>query len=229
MTAMTAPVLDQLQVLVTGVEAGIARDVARLVASEGATVLAADADADKLARLERDLALYRITVETAVVELGSESQVRLWEMSLSARGRLPHLMVCCCGSRASPPRQGRTARHAADVALGAHPGCDCLAQIAQRALQPTLFLHAAPLRRSAFDRALSVLRHPTLQGVLERAPGHGIFSPAAAVPYVRLALHVYSLSRELDTAPTAPGPRLRLVPPIDPPIDDAAPQTADAA
>ncbi|HEY1752530.1 MAG TPA: hypothetical protein VGG29_14825 [Caulobacteraceae bacterium] len=222
---MTALALDKLQVLVTGVDAGAARDVVRLAVCDGASVLAADADAEKLARLQRDLGLYRVKVETAVVELGSESQVRLWEMSLGARGRLPHLMICCCGSPACAPRQAKAPSRAADVALAVRPSRGCPAQIAQGALQPTLFLHAEPLRRSVFDRALSVLRHPTLQGVLERAPGRGVFSPDAAIPYVRLASHVYSLSRDEGAAPSAPAPRLRLVPPID----DDAPQTADAA
>ena len=105
---MTAPMLEKLQVLVTGVDAAIARDVARLVAGEGASVLAADRDPATLSRLERDLGLYRTRIETAAVDLASQAEVRLWEAQLGAFGRLPHVMICCCGSPA--PRRLRAAR-----------------------------------------------------------------------------------------------------------------------
>jgi NAD(P)-dependent dehydrogenase (short-subunit alcohol dehydrogenase family) len=213
---MTAPVLERLHVLVTGVGAAIARDVVRLVVSEGATVVAADPDTGKLARLYHDVGLCRTRVETASIDLASESQLRTWEMSLSAHGRTPQLMVCCCGSPASPPAVGKGARRPsrpADISLGAHPGRHCPGRIAQRVLQPTIFLHAEPLRRSVFDRAVAVLRHPTLLGVLERGPGRGVPSLDGAIPYVR------------TEAPTpAPGRRLHLVPPSEP-----APNTAEAA
>ena len=77
----------------------------------------------------------------------------------------------------------------------------CPAAIAERVLQPTLFLHAEPTRRSAFDRALAVLRHPTLRGLLERAPGRSVFSPEQAVPYVRIASQIYSLRRQIHGEP----------------------------
>jgi NAD(P)-dependent dehydrogenase (short-subunit alcohol dehydrogenase family) len=228
---MSALVLDQLQVLLTGVDAAIARDVARLVAAEGASVTAADRDPARLARLERDLGLYRTRIETAPVDLANQSEVRLWEQSLSALGRLPHVMICCCG--ASPSHAIAPARRAAspppsDVALSEGRRHRCPATIAERTLQPTLFLHAEPPRRSAFDRALAVLRHPTLRGLLERAPGEGVFNAELAIPYVRIASQVYSLRRHVDgeRPPNDPSgkARLRLIPP-----DNASPRPADAA
>ncbi len=227
---MTATVLEELQVLVTGVDAAIARDVARLVAGEGASVTAADRDPAKLARLERDLGLYRTRIDTAAVDLGSPAEVRLWQRSLGAFGRLPHVMICCCGS--PPPRtaSARGARSAApgagqpdDVSLSEARRQRCPATIAARSLQPTLFLHAEPTRRSVFDRALAVLRHPTLRGLLERAPGRSVFSPEHPTPYVRIASQIYSLRRQID-GETPPGGRIRLIPP-----NDAPPRQADAA
>ena len=227
---MHAPALDKLQVLVTGVEAGIARDVARLVAAEGAAVMAADGDAARLARLQRDLGLYRTRIETAPVDLASPAEVRLWEESLSALGRLPHVMICCCGS--PPPPAGRTATaqpsgsggEPGDVALSEGRRRRCPAQIAERLLKPALFLHAEPTRRSVFDRALAVLRHPTLRGLLARAPGRGVFSPEPAIPYVRIASELYSLRRAIDGEPPPGRGRIRLLPP-----DGAPPNHADAA
>jgi hypothetical protein len=230
---MTAPILEELQVLVTGVDAAIARDVARLVAGEGACVLAADRDPATLSRLERDLGLYRTRIETAAVDLASQAEVRLWEAQLGAFGRLPHVMICCCGSPAPQPASNRAtaarrprpasrAGHPEDVILTEARRQRCPAAIAERVLQPTLFLHAEPTRRSVFDRALAVLRHPTLRGLLERAPGRSVFSAERAVPYVRIASQIYSLRRQIDGEP--PTRRIRLIPP-----NDAPPHQADAA
>ncbi|HWF78413.1 MAG TPA: SDR family NAD(P)-dependent oxidoreductase [Caulobacteraceae bacterium] len=228
---MNALVLEKLQVVVTGVDAAIARDVARLVAGEGASVIAADRDLARLARLERDLGLYRTRIETAQVDLGSHAEVRLWEESLAAFGRLPHVMICCCGlpaprtaaAGAPPKSEPRRGGQPDDVALteGRRPRCP--ATIAERVLQPTLFLHAEPTRRTVFDRALAVLRHPTLRGLLGRAPGRSVFSPEQQIPYVRIASQLYSLRRHASgDAPT--GRRIRLIPPNDTP-----PRQADAA
>jgi hypothetical protein len=226
---MNAPVLEKLQVVVTGVDAAIARDVARLVAGEGARVIAADRDPARLARLERDLGLYRTQIETAHVDLGSQAEVRLWEESLAAFGRLPHVMICCCGSTAPGTASGAPRKAVApggqpdDVALSEGRRPRCPATIADRLLQPTLFLHAEPTRRTVFDRALAVLRHPTLRGLLERAPGRSVFSPEQQVAYVRIASQLYSLRRH-TLGDTPPGRRIRLIPP-----DDTPPRQADAA
>jgi hypothetical protein len=225
---MDGAFLDKLQVMVIGVDAAIARDVVRLVIAEGASVIAADRDAAKLARLDRDVGLYRTCVETAVIDLASAGEVRLWETTLRAFGRLPHLMICCCGSPACPPftpARGRSRRPSGDVALSEHRTKNCPARFAEQMLQPTLFLHAEPLRRSVFDRALAVLRHPTLRGLLERAPGRDVFNPETPIPYVRIASRLYSLRRPADgeIAPnslrrpadgeSAPTGRIRLTPP----------------
>ena len=218
--------LDKLHVLVTGVDAAIARDVVRLLVAEGASVIAADKDAGKLARLDRDVGLYRTRVETAAVDLANAGEVKLWEASLRAFGRLPHLMICCCGSpacRADPTPPGRRPRGSVDdVALSEQKVRGCSAQVAQQVLAPTLFLHAEPLRRSAFNRALSALRHPTLRGVLDRAPGRGVFNPEAAIPYVRIASHLYSMRRQLD-GETAPQARVRFIAPARNAPDGATP------
>jgi NAD(P)-dependent dehydrogenase (short-subunit alcohol dehydrogenase family) len=216
---MSAQAFEKLQVLVTGVDAAIARDVARLIVADGGAVIAADKDAAKLARLERDLGLYRTSIEAAQIDLANASEVRLWEASLSAFGRLPHLTICCCGSPAGRVARPGSLRHTSqptDVSIGEHKGRNCPALVAERILQPALFLHAEPLRHSAFDRALAVIRHPTLRGVLSRAPGRGVFNPAGLIPYVRIASHVYSMRRQLDSETTRGG-RLRLVPPSDKP------------
>lgn len=217
---------EKLQVLVTGVDAAIARDVVQLIVCEGASVTAADNDAAKLARLDRDLGLFRTTVETAQIDLANASEMRFWEASLSGLGRLPHVMICCCACAAQRRSRKRGATKDAqltDVALSEHRGRNCPGLVAARVLQPALFLHAEPLRQSALDRALAAIRHPTLREVLARAPGRGVFSPDGRVPYVRIASHVYSIRRPFDGEP-AKRARLRLVPPTDRP-----PGRADAA
>jgi hypothetical protein len=204
--------------------------VARLVAAEGASVMAADRDPARLSRLERDLGLYRTRIETAAVDLASQAEVRLWEASLAGFARLPHLMICCCGSSASlssgarRPRQAAAAAgHPDAVALSEGRRHRCPATIAERVLQPTLFLHAEPTRRSVFDRALAALRHPTLRGLLERAPGRSVFSSEQSIPYVRIASQIYSLRRQID-GDSPPRRPIRLIPP-----NDAPPRQADAA
>jgi NAD(P)-dependent dehydrogenase (short-subunit alcohol dehydrogenase family) len=211
---MPPSAFEKRQVLVTGVDAAIARDVVRLIVSEGGAVIAADKNPSKLARLERDLGLYRTPVEVAQIDLSSKAELRLWEDSLRAFGRLPHLMVCCCGATSHATSRGARlidSTQLSDVSLRERKEGNCPGLVAESILQPTLFLHAEPLRRTAFDRALSVIRHPTLRGVLDREPGRGVFNPTGAIPYVRIASHVYSVRRQLD-GQVDKGGRLRLVP-----------------
>jgi NAD(P)-dependent dehydrogenase (short-subunit alcohol dehydrogenase family) len=218
---MTASaLLEQLQVLVTGVDAAIARDVVRLLVEEGASVVAADPDAAKLARLARDVGLCHPRFETAVVDLADAGEVRTWETRLRRFGRAPELIVCCCGSPACAGGAARRARPSPavrDVALGERSSAGCRADAAAHILQPTLFLHAEPLRRSVFDRAISVLRHPTLRGLIERVPVLAGLGPAS--PYAQ----GQSRTASLDGAGRS-RPRLRLVSP-----SDASPERADAA
>jgi CheY-like chemotaxis protein len=227
---VTDPALDKLRVMVIGLDAAVARDVVRLLASEGAEVVAADASAAKLALLEEDLAPHGQPIETAWVDLASDTQLRRWRLRgwQDAQPRAFDLIVCCCGAPARDSAlSGAVVCEAgpADVALGDHANPDCPALAAQRVLQPTLFLHAEPLRRAAFDRALAVLRHPTLRGLLERRFIGEQPTAAGALPYMRIAAHVYSLCREADAAPA----RLTLVPPSFVSTPDAAPDVASAA
>ena len=222
---MTASaLLEQLQVLVTGVDAAIARDVVRLLVEEGASVVAADPDPAKLARLDRDVGPYHPRFETAVVDLADADEVREWEARLRRFGRAPELIVCCCGSPAcarGPARRTRPSPAVRDVALGEHRSVGCPADVAARLLQPALFLHAGPLRRSVFDRAISVLRHPTLRGLIERAPAWTGLGPA--LPYARGSSRAATAQPPFDGAGRS-RPRLRLVSP-----SDASPERADAA
>jgi hypothetical protein len=221
---MTAPALEKLQVLVTGVDTVVARDVVRLLVEEGANVMAADRDGAKLARLDRDVGLYRSRLETATVDLDNLGKVREWEARLRNLGRAPQLIVCCCGAPACPSPSARRARPAGparDVALGEHRVAGCPAAAAVLALQPTMFMHAEPLRRTVFDRAISVLRHPTLRGLIERAPGRtGLGS---ALPYARDQVREAS-QRSTPDGVAAARPRLRLVT-----QSDTARDRADAA
>lgn len=196
---MDRRILDKLQVLVTGVDAAASRDVVRLLVAEGASVIAADPDGAKLARLERDAGLYRTHVETNQIDLTDISELRLWEDALRSFRRLPHMMICCCGGPSlHAPRRAAPFLAETDVALTEHRAGDCPALTAARVLQPSLFLHAEPARRSSFNRTLAALRHPTLQGVLERSPGHSLFSSDEVTPYVRIASRLYSLRRHTD-------------------------------
>ncbi|HWA62267.1 MAG TPA: hypothetical protein VG939_12885 [Caulobacteraceae bacterium] len=173
--------LEKLHVLITGVEASVSRDAARLLASQGAAVTAADPDARALARLARDVSLYGLTLETAVINLASTTAIRLVEDHLRLVGRLPHVIVCCCG----------------------HTGEACSGVVAARVLQPSLFLQLTPAR-GRLTRALAGLRHPTLLNVLARKPGRGIFDPETSTPYVRIASHLYAMTRSFDEPAPAP-------------------------
>jgi hypothetical protein len=205
---MGALALSKLHVLITGAEASISRDAARLLASHGASVMAADPDARVLARLARDVSLYGAQVETAVLNLGSSSAVRIADDHLRLTGRLPHVILCCCGQT----------------------GEACCGKTAARILQPSLFLQLAPSQGGRLTRAIRRLKHPTLVALLARKPGRGVFDPHTETPYVRIASQLYALKRgfeaaasEPDTAP-APTSRRRAGPAVHPttPRADAA-------
>lgn len=226
---MTAPILEKLHVLVTGVDAAVARDVARLVAGEGAIVIAADRDAGKLALGTRPRPLPHPDRDRGrrPRQSGRGAALEREPRRLRPAAAPDDLLLRLAG--APPARHtaaGRTASRSAQpdsVALSEARRQRCPATLAERILQPTLFLHAEPTRRSVFDRALAALRHPTLRGLLERAPGRSVFSPEHAIGYVRIADQIYSLRRPLlGDAP--PKGRIRLIPP-----DDAPTRRADAA
>jgi NAD(P)-dependent dehydrogenase (short-subunit alcohol dehydrogenase family) len=216
---MLAPPPDRLYVLVTGVDAALARDVVRLLAEDGASVIAADPNVDALYRLGRDVGPFRAEIEVAQVDLESPRDVAVWKSTLVQFNRLPQLMICCCGAPAyhlGPSAHRARAAPPDDVALSERSDSGCLATVAEQVLRPALFLHAEPLRRSAFNRALAVLRHPTLRGVLERAPARRLFNPSSAIPDVRIASHLYALRRHIDGQPPVTR-RIRLAPPSNPP------------
>jgi NAD(P)-dependent dehydrogenase (short-subunit alcohol dehydrogenase family) len=180
---MPSPTFEKLQVLVTGVDAAITRDMLRLIICEGASVIAADKDRAKLARLDRDLGFFRTTVEIAWIDLSSTAEMRLWQASLNRVGRLPDVLVCCCGVGLQPVARRRGVQRSlqlSDVVLGEDHGHDCPALVAARILQPALFLHAKSLRQSAF----AAIRQPTLRGVLANTPE----GAAASGKIVRLRL-----------------------------------------
>ncbi len=213
---MSISSLEHLQVLVTGIDAAIAFDVARLVATEGASVTLADRDASRLAGLHRNIGLCRGRIVTAAVDLSDAAGAWAWGQALLASGRRPHLIVCCCGAPT-----GRAHGHSLpdDIALIERTHRNCPGRSAERILRPRLFLHAEPLRRSVFDGALSVLRHPTLLGLMERAGGRGDLADDA----VSYACSTHSTISHRGDAPGArPGGPLRLTP-------DPTPTHADAA
>jgi NAD(P)-dependent dehydrogenase (short-subunit alcohol dehydrogenase family) len=160
-------------VLLAGADSPVARDVARALSLDGASVLAADPHPARLTALERDLGLYGVSVETCDIDLFSVAEVRLWEDVLRAFGRLPHLIVCCCG----------------------HAGAACPGRIVGDMLRPPLFLHVEPPRTGALDRTLVKLKHPSLGSLLRRGPGDGLFNPRGVSPYVHIGSQLFSVRR----------------------------------
>lgn len=210
---MGALALESLNVLVTGIEASHSRDVVRLFSAQGASVMAADGDARKLSRLERDVALYRAKVEAAPINIASASELRLFEDNLRLLGRLPHLMICCCPAHGAGQRTARAGKPGTGKREAFQASAECAGALAARILQPSLFLHLEAGRAGIIGRALSVLAHPTLLAVLERKPGRGIFNPDVFTPYVRIAAHVYSLRRQQDVGASTPDGAVTPFPP----------------
>jgi len=163
--------LDGLQVLVTGIQALISRDVVHLLVVEGALVTAADGDEGVLARLQRDLGLYRTTADVAPIDLFSSSEMRLFAANMQGLGRLPHVIVCCCG------------------------GDGCPAALAASLLQPSLVLHALPCSDTGLRRAVAGMSVPSLPDLLERSRRRGMFDSRGWPRRVSIASHVFGLRR----------------------------------
>jgi len=163
--------LDGLQVLVTGIQAPISRDVVHLLVVEGALVTAADGDEGVLTRLQRDLGLYRTTANLAPIDLFSSSEMLLFAANMQGLGRLPHLIVCCCG------------------------GDRCPAALAASLLQPSLVLHALPCSDTGLRRAMAGMSVPSLPDLLERSRRRGMFDSRAWPRRVSIASHVFGLRR----------------------------------
>ncbi len=163
--------LDGLQVLVTGVEALMSRDVVHLLVAEKARVTAADCDEGVLARLQRDLGVYRTTVSTASIDLFSKAEMRLFAANMQGLGLLPHLIVCCCGR------------------------APCPAALAAALLQPSLVLHTEPRAGAGLQRVVAGLNLTSLPDLLERSRRKGRFDPRAWPKRVSIAGHVFCLHR----------------------------------
>lgn len=179
--------LADIRVLMVGVEPLISRDVARALRAEQALVTAAAREAAVLARLQRDLELYRTTVEVAAIDLASASEMRLFALNLQGLGTLPHLLICCCASAAS----------AASAA--------CPLPLAQLVLQPSLVLHALPHARTPLE---SLARRLWAQPLAALFGGRGrldLFDAAARPLQVQIAGHVFSLWRGEEAPPRRRG------------------------
>jgi len=163
--------LDGVQVLVTGIRALISRDVVHRLVAEGAQVTAADCDEGVLTRLKRDLGLYRTTADFAPIDLFSASEMHLFAANMQGLGRLPHVVVCCCGGDACP------------------------AALAAALLQPSLVLHALPGGAAGLRRAVASISIPSLPDLLERGRRRGVFDPRAWPRRASIASHVFSLHR----------------------------------
>jgi hypothetical protein len=175
---MSLPDPGKLHVLVVAAGAALASDVARMAAADAGVVTIADADAARLSALEVGPREIGAPIETVWLDFADGVQVRAWAATLTDFRRTPQLMICCCAAARSEVCRPR---RPADVALTPLAPSSCPARAAAEVLRPDLFLHAEPLRRSAFDRALAVIRHPTLGGLLTRER----LRPADALAYAK--------------------------------------------
>lgn len=163
--------LKGVQVLLTGAGAPITCDVVRLLAKEEALVTAADESAPVLARLQRDLGLYRTSVKTAHVDLLSYTEMRLFADNLQGLGVLPHLIICCCD------------------------GKDCPAGLAASLLQPSLFVHALPIARWRLLRIVDAFSIPSLPQLLDQRRLRGMLPLRGRSRRVSIAGHPFSVDR----------------------------------
>lgn len=157
--------------LLTGAGAPITCDVVRLLATEDALVTAADESAPVLARLQRDLGLYRTSVKTAHVDLLSYTEMRLFADNLQGLGVLPHLIICCCD------------------------GKNCPAGLAASLLQPSLFVHALPIARWRLLRIVDALAIPSLPQLLDQRRVRGMLPLREGSVRVSIAGHPFSVER----------------------------------
>jgi hypothetical protein len=168
--------LDNLEVLLVGVEALLSRDVARALVADGAIVTAAAGDEQSLVHLQRDLGLYHTTVNIAPIDLFSSSEMQLFADNLRGQRRLPHLIVCCNARRPYP------------------------AALALSLLQPSLVLDALPLAATRLGRAVASLNLPALPTLLETSRRPRLFDPETGPQRVLIGGHVF-VARRWDGAP----------------------------
>ena len=175
--------LDQLEVLVVGVEELISRDVIRALVAERAIVTAAACDERSLAHLQRDLGLYRTAVNIAAIDLYSSAEMRLYADNLRGQQRLPHLVVCCSNRSPSP------------------------ATLAQSCLLPSLALDVLPQPATRLGRAVASLNIPTLPALLDRPRHRGLFDPDTGPQRVLIGSHVFALRRREAVSEPTPSRR----------------------
>lgn len=173
--------LDDLEIVVVGIEDLISRDVVRALVAEGAVVTAAASDEQALAQLQRDLELYRTRVDLAPIDLSSSSEMRLFADNLRSRRKLPHLVVCC---DARNPR----------------PAAPALAW-----LQPSFILDALPVAATRLARVLATLTIPTLPDLLERTRRRGLFNPDMGPQRVSIAAYPFTFRRWASMRPQPRG------------------------
>lgn len=176
--------LDDLEILVVGIEDLISRDVIRALVAEDAVVTAAASDEESLAQLQRDLELYRTRANTAVIDLYSCSEMRLFADNLRSRRKLPHLVVCC---------------HAQDRRPAA---------LALTFLQPSFVLDALPVATTRLGRVLATLTIPTLPDLLDGTRRRGLFDPDMGPQRVSIGAYAFIFRRweESVVRPSAPPP-----------------------
>jgi hypothetical protein len=175
--------LKGVQVLLTGAAAPITCDVVRLLVREEAVVTAADQSERVLARLQRDLGLYRTAVKTAHVDLLSYTEMRLFTENLQGLGALPHLIVCCCDGR------------------------DCPAGLAASLLQPSLFIHALPIARWRLLRVVDTLSIPSLPQLLDQRRTRSMLPLREGPRRVSIAGHPFSVDRCAHPPEPVPEPQ----------------------
>jgi hypothetical protein len=175
--------LKDVQVLLTGAASKITCDVVRQLTREDAQVTVADQSEPVLARLQRDLGLFRTPVKTAHVDLMNYTEMRLFADNLRALGALPHLIICCCD------------------------GMDCPARLAASLLQPSLFVHALPIARWRLLGMVDALSIPSLPHLLDQRRARGMLPLQDRSRRVSIAGHPFSVDRCLHPPEPDPEPR----------------------
>jgi hypothetical protein len=172
--------LAGLQILATGIESLMSREVVRLLVSEGAVVTAADRDERALNRFQRDLGLYRTSALLAPIDLFSKSEMQLFAQNMQYLGRLPHLIVCCCEKAACP------------------------ATLAAWLMQPSFLLHASPRGCARLPRIISEINIPSLCDLLATQRQPALFDPRARPRRTSIAGYVFDLTwHDAGQRPTA--------------------------
>jgi hypothetical protein len=163
--------LVDLRVLIVGIEDLTSRDVIRALVADGAIVMAAACDESALASLQRDLGLYRTTIELAPIDLFSSSEMQLFADNLRAQHKLPHIIVCCL------------------------TGSPQLTLLTAPFLQPSLLLDALPQGATRLGRAIASMNSPSLAAWLERGRRRTLLFSGSRPQRVQIAGCVFGFRR----------------------------------